>query len=284
MKAQAYSAGTIINALATGYGCAFGLDLKLKVRVDFEVNDNVVVENGIERRSIVLDTVLNHFGLNAVVEVESEIPKGSGLGSSSAFLNALLLAVYKYISKSLNAGDILRLNAKLSLECGISYTGAFDDASASLLGGIVLTDNTSMQMLRWEFKRAKAVILIPEFGRGRIDLNEIRRDLTLVRKALKFARRGDYKSAMYYNTLHYCKAIGYPIEVVEIVKDSNCCCGLSGNGPCFVAFGDVKEVKKVWEAYGNVIETKIVNEPCDDIVITHDLFSYSELQSRQSDE
>ncbi len=272
MKAQAYSAGTIINALATGYGCAFGLDLRLRVRVDFEVDDNVIIEDGIERKSVVLDTVLNHFGLNAVVEVRSEIPKGSGLGSSSAFLNALLLAIYKHLSKPLNAEDILRLNAKLSLKCGISYTGAFDDASASLLGGIVLTNNVNMQILRWEFKKAKAVVLIPNFERGEIDLDKIRGDKSLVKKAVEFARKGDYKNAMYYNTLHYCRAIGYPLEIVEVVKDLDCCCGLSGNGPCFVAFGDVKEVREVWKAYGDVIETKIVNEPCDDIVITSDLF------------
>ena len=78
---------------------------------------------------------------------------------------------------------------------------------------------------------------------------------------------------MYYNTLHYCKAIGYPIEIAEIVKDFDCCCGLSGNGPCFVAFGDVRKVKKVWKAYGDVVETKMVNEPCDDVVVTSNLFS-----------
>ena len=273
MKAQAYSAGTIINALATGYGCAFGLDLRMRVRVDFEVDDNVIIEDGIERKSVVLDTVLNYFGLNAVVEVRSEIPKGSGLGSSSAFLNVLLLAIYKHLSKPLNAEDILRLNAKLSLKCGISYTGAFDDASASLLGGIVLTNNVNMQILRWEFKKAKAVVLIPNFERGEIDLGKIRGDTSLVKKAVEFARRGDYKNAMYYNTLHYCRAIGYPLEIVEVVKDLDCCCGLSGNGPCFVAFGDVKEVREVWKAYGDVIETKIVNEPCDDVVVTSNLFS-----------
>jgi len=273
VKAQAYSAGTIINALATGYGCAFGLDLRMRVRVDFEVDDNVIIEDGIERKSVVLDTVLNYFGLNAVVEVRSEIPKGSGLGSSSAFLNALLLAIYKHLSKPLNAEDILRLNAKLSLKCGISYTGAFDDASASLLGGIVLTNNVNMQILRWEFKKAKAVVLIPNFERGEIDLGKIRGDTSLVKKAVEFARKGDYKNAMYYNTLHYCRAIGYPLEIVEVVKDLDCCCGLSGNGPCFVAFGDVKEVREVWKAYGDVIETKIVNEPCDDVVVTSNLFS-----------
>jgi len=272
VKAQSYSAGTIINALATGYGCAFGLDIKLRVKVDFNCGENVLIEDGVEKTSYVLNEVLKEFGLSAVVEVDSEIPRGSGLGSSSAFLNALILAIYKHLSKPLNAGEILRLNAKLSLRCGISYTGAFDDASASLLGGIILTNNSFMKVIRWEFKKAKAIILIPEFERGKIDLEKIRKDKSLVEKALKFAMNGDYKKAMYYNSLHYCKAIGYPMEIVEVVKDLNCCCGLSGNGPCFVAFGDVREVKEVWESYGDVFESRIVNEPCDDVVITSDLF------------
>lgn len=273
MRSYAYSAGTVLNALALGYGCAFGLDLKIELKVDFNSNERMLIENGVEKESQVLNRVLDHFNLNAEVYVKSEIPKGSGLGSSSAFLNALITAIYKHLSKPLKAHDILRLNAKLSLDCGISYTGAFDDASASLLGGIVLTDNRNMKVLKWEFKKADALILIPEFKRGEINLDRIREDVTLVKKAFELAKEGNYKEAMYYNTLHYCKAIGYPVEIVELVRDFECCCGLSGNGPCFVAFGDIMEVKEVWETYGRVIETKIVNEPCDEFVITSDLFS-----------
>ncbi len=272
VKTQSYGSGTILNALATGYGCAFGLDVRLKVKVDFDSNFNVLIEDWIERKDKVLDVVLGEFGLNAVVEVESEIPKGAGLGSSSAFLNALLLAIYKHLSKPLNAYEILKMNAELSLKCGISYTGAFDDASASLLGGIVLTNNRSMKVLRWEFKRAKALILIPDFKRKRVDLEVLRRDVRLVREALRFAMEGNYRDAMYYNSLHYCKAIGYPVEIVESVREFDCFCGLSGNGPCFVAFGDVKGVKEVWKSYGKIVETRIVNEPCDEVKITSDLF------------
>ncbi len=273
IKTYAYSAGTVLNALALGYGCAFGLDLKLKLKANFNSSERLLIENGVERESPVLNRVLDHFNLNAEVHVKSEIPKGSGLGSSSAFLNALITAIYKHLSKPLKAYEILRLNAELSLDCGISYTGAFDDASASLLGGIVLTDNKNTKVLKWEFKKAKALILVPDFERGEIDLDRIRDDVTLVEKAFELAREGNYKEAMYYNTLHYCKAIGYPVEMIESVKDFDCCCGLSGNGPCFVAFGNVKDVKEVWKGYGKVIETKIVNEPCDEFVITSDLFS-----------
>ena len=273
IKSYSYSAGTVINALATGYGCAFALDLRIRLKADFNSDERVLIEDGIEKESKVFDIVLDHFNLNAVIEVESEIPKGRGLGSSSAFLNALILAIYKKMSKPLNARELLELNANLSLKCGISYTGAFDDASASLLGGIVLTNNITRRVLKWEFRKDRVVVLIPEFGRGNINIEEIRKDVQFVERALEYAKIGNYKEAMYYNTIHYCKKIGYPLEIVELVRDFDCCCGLSGNGPCFIAFGDVKEVKEVWKAYGNVLETKIVNEPCDNLIITSDLFS-----------
>ncbi len=273
VESYAYSAGTIINALAIGYGCAFALDLKIRLKADFDSKESILIEDGVEKGDKVLEFVLDRFKLNAVVEVESEIPKEGGLGSSSAFLNALLLAIFKHLSKPLNVWEILNLNAELSLKCGISYTGAFDDASASLLGGIVLTNNVDRKIIRWEFKRSRAVVLIPEFERGEINLERIREDVELVKRAFEFAKAGRYREAMFYNTLHYCKAIGYPIEIVEVVRDLDCFCGLSGNGPCFTAFGDVKEVKEAWKTYGRVVETKIVNEPCDDVIITSSLFS-----------
>ena len=275
VKAKAYSAGTVLNALALGYGCAFALDLSLKVKVSFEddLKECILIESGVEKSNRVLNAVMNKFGLKAVVEVSSDIPRGSGLGSSSAFLNALLLAVFKHLNKRLLAHEILVTNAKMSLDVGISYTGAFDDASASLLGGIALTDNKAMVLLQWSFKKAKAVVLVPEFGRGSVDLKRIRSDTDLVKKALEFALQGDYKRAMFYNSLHYCKAIGYPFEVVERVADASCCCGLSGNGPCFVAFGDdIREVESIWQEYGKVVRSKLVNDPCDDIVVTSELF------------
>ncbi|WP_368887721.1 hypothetical protein, partial [Escherichia coli] len=39
--------------------------------------------------------MLESFGIRARVKVKSEIPEKSGLGSSSAFLNALICAITK---------------------------------------------------------------------------------------------------------------------------------------------------------------------------------------------
>ncbi|MQK95517.1 hypothetical protein EI021_29665, partial [Escherichia coli] len=43
----------------------------------------------------VAEKVLESFGIRARVKVKSEIPEKSGLGSSSAFLNALICAITK---------------------------------------------------------------------------------------------------------------------------------------------------------------------------------------------
>lgn len=280
MKSKAYAAGTIVNALALGYGSAFGLNMvtEVKLSVEDDLKRCILIENGVERKNRIVDRVLSRFGIKGVLEVKSEIPKGSGLGSSSAFMNALLLSIYKYLGRRLLAHEILRLNAKLSLELEISYTGAFDDASASLLGGIVVSNNKEMKLISWEFRKADAIILIPRWRRGKILLEEICKDTELVEKAVKLAIDGDYKSAMILNSMHYCRRIGYPIEVIEKVKDLDCFCGLSGNGPTLVAFGNkeiLKEVEEIWSGYGSIVWTELVATPSDEIVVTSELYGNS---------
>jgi len=248
---------------------------EVKLSVEDDLKCCVLIENGEERESRIVDYVLSKFGIKGVVEVKSEIPKGSGLGSSSAFMNALLLSIYKHLGKRLFAHEILRLNAKLSEELGISYTGAFDDASASLLGGIVVSNNTEMRLISWEFKKADAIVLIPRWKRGRISLDDIRKNTELVEKAVKHAIDGDYRSAMILNSMHYCKKIGYPTDVIEKVKDLDCSCGLSGNGPTFVAFGSrdaLKEVEEAWSEYGSIVWTELVTTPSDGVTVTSELY------------
>ncbi len=277
VKSKAYAAGTVVNAIATGFGSAFGIDLTVEVNVSVEedLKRCILIEDGVEREDKVVEGVLGFFGVKGVVEVKSEIPKGSGLGSSSAFMNALITSTLKFLGRDLVASEILKLNSKLSLKYGISYTGAFDDASASLLGGIVVTDNGSMRLLRWDVRRGRVAVLIPEWGRGRVSVEEIRRNPERVKRAVELAMKGIYREAMLENSYHYCERIGYPLEVLERVKDVGCCVGLSGNGPAFVAFGgfdEIRDVKMAWEDYGMVLVRKLVREPSEDVVITESLF------------
>ena len=274
-KAKAFAAGTIVNALATNYGSAFALDLVTNVKLRFEndLKENIVYENGKKVKNQIVDRLLTAIKKKAIVEIESKIPRQSGLGSSSAFMNALILAIFKELNEELNAHTILTMNARISLEMGISYTGAFDDASASLLGGIVVTNNSKMKILKWDKKSAKALVLIPTWQRNDVLIDEIKKDVEFVKKAIKEALDGKYRDAMLHNSLHYCSALKYPLEPLNVALNYDVAAGLSGNGPCYVAFGNVNELYKAWKEFGEVVKTRIVNESAEKLTIPYYLFA-----------
>ena len=274
-KAKAFAAGTIVNALATNYGSAFALDLVTNVKLRFEndLKENIVYEDGKKVKNQIVDRLLTAIKKKAIVEIESKIPRQSGLGSSSAFMNALILAIFKELNEELNAHTILTMNARISLEMGISHTGAFDDASASLLGGIVVTNNSKMKILKWDKKSAKALVLIPTWQRNDVLIDEIKKDVEFVKKAIKEALDGKYRDAMLHNSLHYCSALKYPLEPLNVALNYDVAAGLSGNGPCYVAFGNVNELYKAWKEFGEVVKTRIVNESAEKLTIPYYLFA-----------
>ncbi|MDO5846189.1 MAG: hypothetical protein Q4Q04_04610, partial [Methanocorpusculum sp.] len=54
------------------------------------------------------------------------------------------------------------LGAKASIAAKISITGAYDDAAACLLGGLVFTDNKNMRLLRrTAMPEEYAVVILP---------------------------------------------------------------------------------------------------------------------------
>ncbi len=272
----AYAAGTVLNALATGVGSAFAIDLKTSVSLAEGGEGVKILVNGVERRSNVAWRILKQVNFQGVVDVRSEIPGGCGLGSSSAFVNALLVAVKKYMQDELDAGEILRTNARLSVEAGISYTGAFDDASASLLGGFVVSENYKMRLYRRDEIEGYAAILIPRFGRVEVDWGKIRAESKKLGAAIDAAKSGEYCRAMTENTKYYCRIMGYPIRIADKGWMVGICCGLSGNGPAYVAFGSKSEMKAIsnlWEDYGEVIVRKLVTSPVENLVVPDYLFT-----------
>lgn len=269
MKAKAYAAGTVLNALATGFGSAFGIEMFTKVTLKPSEEVRVFV-NGVEMKSVVAERILLAENLRAEVMVDSEIPSSSGLGSSSAFVNALICAVRKMKKEELKAIEILKANARISLESGISYTGAFDDAAASLLGSFVVTNNMRMELIRMDKINGYSAILIPKFGRGYVDWRKIRENSAEVKMAVEKAVSGDYCEAMKINTVYICKMIGYPVEIAEKGWEKGICCGLSGNGPSYVAFGskgEMEEISELWREYGKVYIRKLADKPAENVVL-----------------
>ncbi|MDL5504123.1 MAG: shikimate kinase, partial [Candidatus Methanoperedens sp.] len=105
--AYAYGAGTIINAIYTWKGAAFGIDLKTEAEVILTDNKRIIgyMEEGgdttLIERSVELTLLRFESKTGAKVATKSQIPTASGLKSSSAAANATVLATLDALGEKL---------------------------------------------------------------------------------------------------------------------------------------------------------------------------------------
>ncbi len=274
-RAVACGAGTIVNAISTLRGAAFALDIHTVAEVmlsEDEKGVRGVIEGGGDVRLIefAVEDTLSRFGLSlgGVVKTSSEIPQASGLKSSSAAANATVLATLAAIgeSESLSREDVVRIGVGSAIRAGVTITGAFDDAAASCLGGVVVTDNEKCEILRHEEVEAEVVAYVPPvkaFSRD-ASLSRARLIAPLVEDANRSAEAGDYWHAMTLNGLLYCAALDFSPEPILDAREAGAVSAtLSGTGPSYVAIteGDATDaVAKVWGRMdGRVIRTEINN-------------------------
>jgi len=246
VEATAYGAATIVNALATGKGAAFGIDLWTKARV--ELTEDGVVETKIigdpEENTLLAEkcvrAVLERFrkkGLGARVETETNIPIARGLKSSSVAGNAIVLALLTALRERLEPEEILNLVADASLQSKVSVTGAFDDAAASLYGNVVVTDNILRKTIRtFPVEEREVLLLVPreKAYTSEVDLKRIKAFSRQVGIAYDQAVVGRYWDAMTLNGLVYTHALGLPADaIVEAMEAGALAAGISGKGPAY---------------------------------------------------
>ncbi|ABL88941.1 shikimate kinase [Pyrobaculum islandicum DSM 4184] len=252
----AYGGGTIINAIATGHGAAFPISLKISARVctsdKFEVSTYADVDISPVKR--IVEKVAERFGLGPLsVEISGDLPTAGGLKSSSAVVNAIIIATTKLAGARLDLFDVARLNAELSRWAGISVTGAFDDAVASATGRSYLTDNYKMLVIRDLDVSGRAVVLIPPYEKRRYRLEEMRSLAPVIRTAVAYAGLGMWREAMLINAIAYGYALGYPPGPTLEALRLGAVGGVSGTGPSHVFISDEPErLAEVLAKYGKV--------------------------------
>lgn len=276
--AYALGAGTIINAIATWKGAAFGIDLKTFADVELSKNERSVrgIIEGMPDGNTTLveravELVLEHFGmtLGGTVRTKSEVPLARGLKSSSAAANAAVLATLDAIGETMEPLDAVRLGVRAAKDVGVTITGAFDDACASLLGGIVVTDNREMRLVKRVERETDVLIFAPEkkaFS-AETDVSRSRLITPWVDIAYNLALDGEYERAMTLNGFLYCGALGFDTELLmRALQIGVKGVSLSGTGPAYAALVEkekVDDLKIAWEnsgISGNVIKTKINNK------------------------
>jgi shikimate kinase len=269
--ATALGAATILNAVANWKGSAFGVDLKTSAEVVLDDSPQVKGDvPGIDDRLIVrsVERVLQRFGVDAggIVRTESEIPLARGLKSSSSAANAAVLATLDALDEELDPLEATRIGVAAAKDAGVTITGAFDDATASMLGGVVVTDNREMELLKREELKSWVLLLVPEekiFSKD-TDVRRSRLIAPIADLIFDLALAGDYARAMTINGLVYCSALRLSSEPIFAALNSGARgASLSGTGPAYAALADdenIDEVEAAWlKLGGRVIRTKVEN-------------------------
>ncbi len=276
--ACAFGAGTIINAIATWKGAAFGIDLKTEAEVILTDDKKIrgYMEDGGDTKLIerCVELTLSRFGSSsgAKVSTKSEIPIASGLKSSSAAANATVLATLDALGEKLEPLEAIKIGVQAALDAKVTITGAFDDACASMLGGFVITDNKKMELISRVERDSEVLILAPPKKVFSSATNVARSRLMgrWVGLAFNEALAGEYEKAMTLNGFLYCAALGFSTEpmmaALEVGIEG---VSLSGTGPAYTALGSTELLDKlepVWgRMSGKVIRTKVTNtggKPC----------------------
>lgn len=259
-RAVAPAAGTVLNALATGIGSAFAIDADIAAAVDLEPSGTVTGEVAGEPDA---DTSLIERCVELVVDqcgddqgghvrTESEVELAAGLKSSSAAANATVLATLDALDASMDPEDAARLGVRAARETGVTVTGAFDDASASMLGGLTVTDNEADRLLVHEPVEWAVLVWTPDERAFTVDadVDRCRRVAPLARLVEDLALEGEYSMGMTVNGLAFCAALEFPTEPIMEALPHAAGASLSGTGPSYTAVGDrdgLEAVREHWE-------------------------------------
>nr|CBH38564.1 shikimate kinase [uncultured archaeon] len=265
---KASGAGTIINAIATYKGSAFGIDLwtyaEVELGDDFRgIGGEIAEEAECDTRLIerCVELVLRKFDLplRGYVKTRSEVPMGSGLKSSSAAANAAVVATLDALGEEskaeISALDAIQIGVKAALDVGVSITGAFDDACASLLGGIVITDNKKMELVKRVEKESEVLILVPRRQAFTADTDVKRSRLIApwVNLAYELALTDKFEDAMTLNGFLYCSALNFdPEPMLKALECGVKGVSLSGTGPSFVALVNEESERRLREAWSEL--------------------------------
>lgn len=273
VRAIVHGAISIVNAIATGKGSALGISLKVTAEVELQKghglrfitgrNGDRLIKNIIQK-TIPKETIESNM---ISIRVDSEIPIGYGLKSSSAVSNAIVLACSQIArEEDINDNTILEVAALSSLEAKVSLTGAYDDATACYFGGFTVTDNYSRRLIRKERapENLYAIIILPS-STTRGDVRKLRNLYDIFIDAFRFAESGQYWKAMKLNGVLASAALSSSYApAMAAMEHGALSASISGNGPSIAAVGNEDAIEPIVGALskydGEIIVSKVNNE------------------------
>ncbi len=260
VTAESRSAITVVSAFASGKGVTVGIDLPCKVSATLRMrgkgDPSIKISSGVpDPHNLVITCVeksLVYFGVSVppqqtlILNVDSSIPTAVGLKSSSAASVAVTRVLFSWFgqvdSNPATIQKILRLSCEASIRSGASLTGAFDDAAAGLLGGLVFSDNLKFKLLRHEALDDSlgsiVKILLPARKKltSSLDLATYQSFRARSSEAIEFAKKGVLIQAMFLNSIIHSVIHHYSLEpIVSSIAEGASASGITGKGPAVAA-------------------------------------------------
>ena len=276
-KATVHGAISLVNAIAIKKGATLGIALKVEATVEASSGKGIILESknkSLSSRLInkTVEKIVSKKDLEQnkiTITLDSEIPTGYGLKSSSAISSAVALACAKIFKPKFTDREILLAGVDASIESKVSITGAFDDACSCYYGGFNVTDNAKKKRIHFEKGPTNlvAVIFIPR-NRKRGNLKNLKILSTVFENAWELARKANYWEAMIINGLTTASILNSDPEIItSLIKKGALGASVSGNGPAVAAITKKENelsIKKVFSTLeGNVIVSKVSNKKAE---------------------
>ncbi|NOQ44657.1 MAG: shikimate kinase [Nitrosopumilus sp.] len=276
-KATVHGAISLVNAIANQKGATLGIALKVEAIVETSPGKGITIQSknkSLSSRLInkTVEKIVSKKDLEKnkiTITLDSEIPTGYGLKSSSAISSAVVLACAKIFKPKFTDQQILLAGVEASIESKVSITGAYDDACSCYYGGFNVTDNAKRK--RIHFQKAPtnliAVIFIPK-NRKRGNLKNLKVLASIFDNAWELARKESYWEAMIINGLATASILNSDSKIITtLIEKGALGASVSGNGPAIAAITKKENeatMKKVFSALeGNIIISKISNKKAE---------------------
>ena len=277
VKSTIHGAISIVNAIATKKGATLGIALKVEVTVETSSGKGIIIQS--ENKSLssrlinkTIEKIISKKELEKnkiIITLDSEIPTGYGLKSSSAISSAVALACAKIFKPKLTDQQILMTGVDASIESKVSITGAYDDACSCFYGGFNVTDNLKRKRIQFEKGPINliAIIFIPK-NRKRGNLKNLKILSSVFDNAWELAKKTDYWNAMIINGLATTSILSSDTKIItNLMEKGALAASISGNGPAIAAIvkkENESSVKRVFSALdGNIIVSKISNKKAE---------------------
>lgn len=254
-----HGAISIVNAVATGYGSAMGISLNVKVEIISKKGSGLIFQKGggsLMIKKIIYDVLQSKYINNnqLLININSEIPSGMGLKSSSAVSNAVALACNSLTNKESRDEFVLNSAIDASLYAKTTITGAYDDSTACYYGGFVTTDNYKRKIWKRENSPTdiSAVIFLPN-NKKRGDVTRLKLLSDIYLEAFQLAYSGQYWKAMTLNGVLTSSLLSNSYTITRMCLENGAlAASISGNGPAIAAVVRESEVQKIKSVLSNL--------------------------------